>query len=87
MAGQTLKWNYRKELVKRWNLDHRHYRTQISIVISIILGILGFLLVKTDVMNNRRIQMAKKEAYRKEKYKLNHDGIEPKNKWNPEELK
>lgn len=66
VGGQTQKWNYRSELVKRHGLDNDHKFTWIAFGILIVLGFSSFVAVKTNVIENRRQAMMEREALRKE---------------------
>lgn len=65
IGDQTVKWNYRSEIVNRHGLDNNHRYTWVSIGISIIFGFCAFVAVKTNVIENRKLAMAEREEMRK----------------------
>ena len=65
IGGQTVKWNYRSEIVKRHGLDNNHRYTWVGIGICIIIGFTSFIAVKTNVIENRRQAMIEREEIRK----------------------
>jgi len=65
IRDKVQKWNYRSEYVKRLGLDKNHSRIWLSFGAIIILGMGGFVAVKTQVIKNRREQMKERERMRK----------------------
>uniref|UniRef100_A0AC34RIC8 Transmembrane protein n=1 Tax=Panagrolaimus sp. JU765 TaxID=591449 RepID=A0AC34RIC8_9BILA len=65
VGDQTVKWNYRSEMVNRHGLDNNHRYTWVAIGVSIIFGFCSFVAVKTNVIENRKLAMAEREEMRK----------------------
>ncbi|KAF8373617.1 hypothetical protein PRIPAC_80046 [Pristionchus pacificus] len=75
IQGQTQKWAYRSEMVKKLDLDMDHRRIWIAFSLIIFLGFGSFVYVKSNVVLGRREEMEQREKMRKE---LNLHGADRK---------
>lgn len=58
------RWNYRSEFVNRLGLDKSHGRIWLSFGLISLIGFTGFVLVKSQVIRDRRDQMKERAASR-----------------------
>jgi len=66
LKGGQVKWDYRRDIIKREGLVTHHYYLGIGFLLATVLGVCAFIAVKTRVIHDRRRAMLERERARME---------------------